>query len=821
MGDAPPFESLEEELAAETKLDAFMADVLIPLAAANNAVVFADASNLTCALSRSFTRMCVIARTKWSNGKPPFTVVSGSNAMAAYYANPDPNAEWKKVRAQSATWQLQDATLKQAFRPEGTEMTSKDDLDPNAMCIVLVNTLGSNGEVVLGHYDRLIGSLVRHLCATIPSLLLKTGMNLKGALEEPGASTLGAVVARLNGGAPVLFIDVRPRKPLKIDFDTPTRSRSPAPGDSTSHEGGSLRDLREIHEARRQMIIEAAKAQLNEWCDGLMSNGMAETFDVCSLAFLHDALTGDGEARTIERAKSQHDQFKAQSGGVAALPLHAAIVQARDDSTDSVRDGVWCAKASGKQTSDAAAWLTNRIFADAWGMLDDYKEREARGETIHTLYAPSMYAQTAYATTLLAAPNFYHVNLHDMEGAQRLVRDLVKLDRLPDQNPLEGLLLLRSAWDGYDVAMLMSARYKRWCKALFAAQLVLQFLVVAGSVVSRNIRELAADAPSLANVTAAAAYYATDNYRSREEAAELLVHIVFGLSVGTSLIVSIDGILNPKARWRQLRSGAGSIRSSIWLYRTRVAPFDMDESQRDSRAPELALMTRVNEWTGDLVSGAGLKTSSLHRRYPPSTYRHMQHRGSFPPSPPNLAGAPPTPVDDFHSPTKPDDYIELRVCPTLDFYARRIPINTRRSYALKVGVLLLGVTASVLARYNQLSFVTVVTAAASALTSWNEFSAADAKVERYSTSIVALKMLLSWWESQSDVQRASKDAITHLVGTAEAIISEEQLSWTTTQKGSKPSKQQASDERGGAQKAEPEGAQAAGPDSRRARVSPT
>ena len=82
-------------------------------------------------------------------------------------------------------------------------------------------------------------------------------------------------------------------------------------------------------------------------------------------------------------------------------------------------------------------------------------------------------------------------------------------------------------------------------------------------------------------------------------------------------------------------------------------------------------------------------------------------------------------------------------------------------------------------------------------------------------------MLLSWWESQSDVQRASKDAITHLVGTAEAIISEEQLSWTTTQKGSKPSKQQASDERGGAQKAEPEGAQAAGPDSRRARVSPT
>lgn len=223
----------------------------------------------------------------------------------------------------------------------------------------------------------------------------------------------------------------------------------------------------------------------------------------------------------------------------------------------------------------------------------------------------------------------------------------------------------------------------------------------------------------------------------------------------------------------------------IWLYRTRVGPFEIDEAQKDSRQPEEQLCTRLNEWRTDLIDAAGLKSTSLMRRHPPSVYKHCQYSGDVPVKKAiDETRKPPTNVDDFHSPTHPESYISLRIQPAIAFYARRIPMNTRRILTLKLIVLLLGVSTSLLARYEMLSWATVVTAAATGVISWQEFSGASAKVERYSTSIVALKMLLSWWDSQGEVQRATKGSITNLVKTSEAIISQEQLSWTAS--ASKP-----------------------------------
>ena len=54
------------------------------------------------------------------------------------------------------------------------------------------------------------------------------------------------------------------------------------------------------------------------------------------------------------------------------------------------------------------------------------------------------------------------------------------------------------------------------------------------------------------------------------------------------------------------------------------------------------------------------------------------------------------------------------------------------------------------------------------------------QVERYSSAINALMKLLTWWDSLGEVEKASRESITHLVLEAEAIISQEQRSWTST-----------------------------------------
>jgi hypothetical protein len=93
----------------------------------------------------------------------------------------------------------------------------------------------------------------------------------------------------------------------------------------------------------------------------------------------------------------------------------------------------------------------------------------------------------------------------------------VRLDRLPPSNPLQGLLLLREAWRDHDVAVLLAGRYKWACKAIFALQLLVSWLVVAGS-----------------------GCYSNERFGGGAQ-----VHAVFGLAVVFSILVSLDSMVNP------------------------------------------------------------------------------------------------------------------------------------------------------------------------------------------------------------------------------------------------------------------------------------
>ena len=78
----------------------------------------------------------------------------------------------------------------------------------------------------------------------------------------------------------------------------------------------------------------------------------------------------------------------------------------------------------------------------------------------------------------------------------------------------------------------------------------------------------------------------------------------------------------------------------------------------------------------------------------------------------------------------------------------------------------------------------MATAASSAITSWSEFADLESKSERYTRAISGLRNLLDWWKSLTEVQKASRESIGHLVLTSEGIIGEEQIGWTSVAKKS-------------------------------------
>jgi hypothetical protein len=221
--------------------------------------------------------------------------------------------------------------------------------------------------------------------------------------------------------------------------------------------------------------------------------------------------------------------------------------------------------------ADVAEFLVDRYFKDAYNNLNPRQLEKIDLDVFsshESLYKERMFALATNMTLLLSSENIYHLNLEDIEGGGRLVNKLVRLDRLPKTNPLEGLELLRSAWQDHDVAMMFAGRYKCWCKFLFVLQLLLGWSVVAVAAVAVFLETSAASTIFELGPVEAETYSLQ------------LKSILFGVSLTMTLLLSLGAVSSSKHKWRHLRHGACVLKSAIWCYRARVGMFEMDETRR-------------------------------------------------------------------------------------------------------------------------------------------------------------------------------------------------------------------------------------------------
>ena len=231
--------------------------------------------------------------------------------------------------------------------------------------------------------------------------------------------------------------------------------------------------------------------------------------------------------------------------------------------------------------------------------------------------------------------------------------------------------------------MYLAERYKFIAKSLFFLQLVTALLIVIFSVIQRgldpfrsgvisdfmlgNDSDAGQSADQVADKIGGDAYvlahFAKDGMDdvSFEE-------LSFAFSVFASILISAESIVNAKSRWRVLRSSALSLESMVWMYRTRVGPFQLDATNPESNRPESTLLATLTDWRSDMVGSGDLQVSALGRHYPASVFKHQQNAASAANA---LKGRSWFPFkrskeaklhgDDHHSPVKPEQYIEWRL----------------------------------------------------------------------------------------------------------------------------------------------------------------
>jgi len=136
--------------------------------------------------------------------------------------------------------------------------------------------------------------------------------------------------------------------------------------------------------------------------------------------------------------------------------------------------------------------------------------------------------------------------------------------------------------------------------------------------------------------------------------------------------------------------------------------------------------------------------------------------------------------DDHYTPVKPEAYIKTRLQKGMQFYQERLPVYDRMRFILRMTLVMVTATSTILSYLEKSPYVIVVTTLGGTIISWTEFSETAKKIERYARAIRSLKILLFWWDVLTDVEKAGTDTISKLIETGESIIADERQAWQAT-----------------------------------------
>jgi len=627
------------------------------------------------------------------------------------------------------------------------------DLDDKCEKFIIVDSIDEkkNRINIKSSWGRLMTAITSHLAEGIPSVSFKTGHSFNNPMNTPVlSSALDHAVNKAKSGTPVVLLDLRMRQPIPV-----------------------------VQAQTRRSVIEAAKDRVEQMQQRLaaMDPPRSDCLDVCLIAYFKDVLFGDGNAETTATL---------DSGPLSTGPEHrprktlSAVIRSQIAGEKQAIDGSNLPRANSEEVDSLVSWLSNSVYRGYHLTLPE-KFRTSDDPLQH--YRDMHYKFGLLLQALFNEDRVHPLNVLDIPGSKRLVGELVKLDRLPKYETIEGLYLLRDAWDEFDVCMALGSHYKTLSKVTYALLLLLGIATVSCTVF--QVMSLNNSGPSeglcqsLSNGSLTAEMLVQLDLSvdisqcdppvgGALPASTQLGHAIFLLSLASSLLLSVIGFVNPSSRWRQLRASALSLESLIWQYRARVGP--CIQSAYNARAPEEAFCALLQAWREELVAGTDLQSTTLERAQNPSVYKHHQHSSLE-----YVANG-----DDFHSPVKPEAYIELRLLPAKRFYQSRIPRRVRWRFTLQVLVFLCSATSAALAYFEFPSYVAIISALAAAVTSWTEFTDAGRKIERYSAAVRSIKNVHSWWLSISEVEKASSESIARLLLTGEGIITNEHRAWQST-----------------------------------------
>mmetsp|Transcript_59776 Transcript_59776/g.142259 ORF Transcript_59776/g.142259 Transcript_59776/m.142259 type:complete len:1275 (+) Transcript_59776:53-3877(+) len=416
---------------------------------------------------------------------------------------------------------------------------------------------------------------------------------------------------------------------------------------------------------------------------------------------------------------------------------------------------------------------------------------------------------------LIASPYVHVGNLHDLKDIEHKLERMAITDRLPAENTMEALVLIRRAWTLVDIFKKSGTQYKWIAKTSYALLLLVGIVIVCITVYSTNSK-------------------GTDREVNEEFSADLLLFVALAGSFITGVVTMMD----PTRKWLQLRGAQLSLESEIWQFRTRsgeymsTATMSLGQNEEEHRAATLFKQSMLLTY-GKLQQSSGLSDTSffsmqtttddvedifnmehgedgdntqnpaalhrskstrvawqkrtkklekmekkvkfLHKQYNPNFIKDLEKMRRDGPNNVNLR--PLENEDNFHSPVDSDSYITWRLMPALSYYHSQIPVYFWRRRVFQALILLSSIAVGVFAALGWAEWSAIISSISVALAAWQEFVGYAKKLERYSSVAAALENHLTWWQSLRPTDKLNAQIQNQLVQQTEDLLTSEHSAW--------------------------------------------
>jgi hypothetical protein len=407
-------------------------------------------------------------------------------------------------------------------------------------------------------------------------------------------------------------------------------------------------------------------------------------------------------------------------------------------------------------------------------------EAAERSKTVYPdrVYVANEWMLETYSSLqdVLGSEHTYAGNLAQPERLKLNVESVAEIDRLPKCNTIEGMRILLTAWNKIDLYAHVAQRCKVISKFCYAILLLLSIATTTLVMSSANMPRKTVSANGL-NL------------------------YVLTLTLLTTVNIAYITYIKPEAKWKQLRAAEQALVGEMWKFRTRSGHYQQNPGDPPNQTSQL-FKTFVDDVSTNVMKSAtvantaffshakGLSTpdaeSATLREI--SLYRHGQYRSPPPPSSEKRRGCRrKTPVaaavdhsalsDDHQSPCTPDEYLQLRVMPRLQFYQARLPTYQRMAGVWESLLMAASICGVVLSFFKEARWSPIPTSVTICITAYAEFHDTERKLVRYSEAVSRIDSVKMWWDSLSNVEKVSLACVTTLVSTCEDAFADEREAW--------------------------------------------